>query len=229
MACEIADAQHHVVDPPQLEGRFVHWSARGTGSRWYGDDPQLTHLSPRGRGRRACAAGEGVGGAACPQIAVFGWIHEPACPYAKEISQPTASRLRRLPSSALRVPSPTRGEGLPTGYNPPQHAVEEAGQPLRAWPAAEGATPVIAQARDRRVHTLWRDRPRMAGAEGARSAIHAARRHALPNSQAKGQRGAPACGFARAVLMDLASMGAYRTPHVHAPDQLAFPARPRTP
>jgi len=36
---------------------------------------------------------------------------------------------------------------------PLMHAAGEAGKP-----AAEGATPVIAQAPDRRVHTLWRDR-----------------------------------------------------------------------
>src|SRR4051812_37165549 len=61
----------------------------------------------------------------------------------------------------------------------------------RPGPLPKAQTPVIAQAPKPPRKTLWRDRPSArisAGAEGARSAAH---RVALPNSQAKGQRGAP--------------------------------------
>ncbi len=92
-----------------------------------------------------------------------------------------------------------RPEGPPRAFRPAiirlQHAVGEAG----ASPLPKAQTPVIAQApRPPRAHTLERPaRPRAGtGAEGARSVRRGppSPPGALPNSQAKGQRGA---GFPR--------------------------------
>jgi hypothetical protein len=108
---------------------------------------------------------------------------------------------RTSPRQGYERPAPAPRPACPRmhGRNPlyfarPRFAVGEAAHDA----AAEGATPVIAQALHHRERTLWRDRPpgdgRSAGAEGARS-----RRPQGPASKLSGKRteGRPACGLAR--------------------------------
>jgi len=119
---------------------------------------------------------------------------------------PTKPYGTRLPIAAI-IGTVTRGGR--SGKGTRKEAALATGRSSTRVPlaAAEGATPVIAQAPDTSARRqLWRDRSRI-GAEGARG------RHLLPNSQAKGQRGARRAA-----------------PHVipgrldHDPDSLAFPA-----
>ena len=117
-----------------------------------------------------------------------------------------------------------RGGLHPAWYGTRQSGHEAGYNPARAWwekwrvallPKAQ--PPGIAQARYRRVTTLWRDRQHThAGAEGARSRCRfPSPACALPNSQAKGQRGIPFHGYARTRMSPMTTRTSLRTLEHH--------------
>ncbi len=96
----------------------------------------------------------------------------------------------RVRIAAARTPGHTRPR--PARIIGGQFRWEKRPRSSRTEAAAEGATPVIAQARyHRRRQTLWRDRSTHGLAPAPKG--HEAQCIALLNSQAEGQRGARGC------------------------------------